>query len=61
MIKIVVIYSCCLLVDRLDAIAADAELQERSLHELEQLSITLHDGCVEAETVFRQLNEEGAT
>ena len=40
---------------RLDAIAATAELQEKSLSELEQLSVMLHDGCVEAVELHKQI------
>ena len=34
---------------RLDAIAVDAELQEKSLSELERLAEILHESCVQAE------------
>ena len=35
---------------RLDAIAADAGLLEKSLSDLESLAAVLHDGCLEAES-----------
>ena len=38
---------------RLEAIAADAELQEKSLSELEGLADTLHEACQEAELEHR--------
>ena len=34
---------------RLDEIAADAELQEKSPSELQQLAHVLHSGCLEAD------------
>ena len=34
---------------RLEAMAADAELQEKSLVEVERLADTLHAGCLQAE------------
>ena len=34
---------------RLEAIAADAELQEKSMTELQRLMTVLHEGCVQAE------------
>ncbi len=39
---------------RLDAIAGLAELQEKSLSELDQLATMLHDGCLEADNIYRQ-------
>ena len=38
---------------RLESIAADAELQEKSLSELESLADTLHQACEEAEAEHR--------
>lgn len=38
---------------RLEAIAADAGLQEKSLSELQRLMVILHDGCVQAEEQHR--------
>ena len=38
---------------RLEAIAADAELQEKSMTELQRLMTVLHDGCVQAEEEHR--------
>ena len=38
---------------RLESIAADAELQEKSLSELARLADTLRDGCLQAETQHR--------
>ena len=39
---------------RLDAIAADAGLLEKSLSDLESLAAMLHDGCVEAESYHQE-------
>ena len=39
---------------RLDAIAADAGLLEKSLSDLESLAAVLHDGCVEAESYHQE-------
>ena len=38
---------------RLEAIAADAELQEKSLSELQRLMTVLREGCVQAEEEHR--------
>lgn len=38
---------------RLEAIAADAELQEKSMTELQRLMTVLHEGCVQAEEQHR--------
>lgn len=46
-----VIGACSL---RLDAIAADADLLEKSLSDLEHLAAMLHNGCVEAESHHRE-------
>lgn len=44
--------------NRLDAIAADAELQEKSLSDLEQLASLLHTGCEEAYNLQQQITIE---
>ncbi len=38
---------------RLEAIAADAELQEKSLSELQRLMTVLREGCTQAEEEHR--------
>lgn len=42
---------------RLGAIAADSELQEKSMSELQQLMTVLHEGCVQAEEEHRARSE----
>ena len=53
-------YYSLYLLYRLDAIAGLAELQEKSLSELEQLATLLHDGCVEADNMYRQIAKAAA-
>jgi len=43
----------CVCICRLEAIAADAELQEKSMSELQRLMTVLHEGCIQAEDEHR--------
>ena len=47
--------------NRLDAIAADAELQEKSMSDLELLASLLHTGCEEAYSLQQQIAAENDT
>ena len=47
-----------MLCNRLDAIAADAELQEKSMSDLELLANLLHTGCEEAYNLQQQIATE---
>ncbi len=49
---------CTILLNRLEAIAGDAELQEKSQADLKKMGDLLHDGCVKAVQEYEEKMKE---